>query len=204
MARFIKDKAKKKRELQAKTVRIYQEYILDGKEDGEARELCLERLDCLGLTPRKLKNYVENPAGISNPKAMALNEGRINVWLEKTTADIDEVRCEVDDKLDDLDDREPEEMVAVVESGKVKTSKPVWLLKIELMERKMGTLETFFKAIKALRGNAPLINIDMRSGMQETTFEDLGHQIRGAQKANNMEVFDEQDNSAEQTDSPPL
>ena len=172
----IQEQGKARRDLKAKTIIFYREYITEGKSDEEARALILERLESSGLTERKLKTYVENPADISNPKAMVLSEAKVMVWLERQTKDIDEIREEVNEKLLELSTLDPDSMITMERVGDNLKQKPVWAVTQDLLERKANALDRFFTSIKNLRGNQTIINIDNRAGFTGT-IEDLDEEL---------------------------
>jgi hypothetical protein len=186
MAKFIQAQGKAKRELQAKTVAFYRDYIIKGKSDAEARALIMERLQSQGLTERKMKKYIENPAEVSNPKAMALSDAKLHVWLGRTTADIDAIREEVNDKLMSLASKDDEEMIVVELATSGPKAKPAWMLRIELLERKADALDRFYTAYKNLYGNNQLLNVNITGGANELLFEDLDRQIRELKEKNRI------------------
>ena len=186
MSLMIREKGRARRELKAKTITFYREYITAGVSDEEAREKVLERLESLGLTERKLKKYIENPADVSNPKAMAMSDAKIAVWLEKTMGDIDEVRDECDEQLDQIEHLDAGDWVEVEETtdtsdkgGGIKTKKrPVSEVRLALMERKLKSLDSFYSALKNLRGNSPLLNVNIRGDIDSLSAEDIANKIR--------------------------
>ena len=194
MSRFIRDKSRAKKVLQEKTVRFYREYILEGRSDAEARELCIERLEDQGLTKRKLRNYVENPAAVSNPKALALSDAKVAVWLDKTMCDIDEVREECNEQLDEIEGLDYSEWLEVEETddsaakgGITTKTNPVGEVRLALLERKLKALEPFYTAIRNLRGNSPILNVSITGGTHETTIEELDYEITELEKQNRIE-----------------
>lgn len=205
----IRAEGKARRELKAKTIRIYQDYIRNGVSDEEARANLLERLGDSGLTERKLKKYVENPAEISNPKASVLNEARILVWLDKQAVMIQEDLSHYDDVIEDIDEKfeAGEEWYAMEEvttvGGKedsIRTKRlPILEVKGIYLKRRAECLDRFFVAIRNLRGNQQIVNIKNTSGASMETMEDVAHRIKALETQHRIKdgVSNKEDTSEE-------
>lgn len=193
----INAEGKLRRELKAKTICFYQDYIRNGVSDQEARANLMERLSGSGLTERKMKRYIENPADISNPKASVLSEAKILVWLDKQALMIQEDLGYFDELLDDIDGKflAGEEWYAMEEvttiGGKeesIRTRRlPILEVKGIYLKKRAECLDRFFVAIRNLRGNQQIVNIQNTSGASLETMEDVAYRIKELEKQHRIE-----------------
>jgi hypothetical protein len=72
--KFVAKVGKEHRALQAKSLRFYKQALMEGMTEDEAFAHAIERLGSLGLTERKLRNYLERKNS-TNPKADAMTSG---------------------------------------------------------------------------------------------------------------------------------
>jgi len=192
----IREQSKQKRMLQQKTIQFYREYVTADppKSDEEARELIMERLASEGLTERKMKRYLERPGDVANPKAMALSDAKLQVWLQRTIEDIDEIREECDSQLEHLDGLEGEDWYEVeetdatggIKSGTTTRKRKVWEERQRLLERRADATDRFFTAYKNLYGNNQSLTLNLTGQFSGTTLADLTAQIAELEKKNKI------------------
>ena len=192
----IREQSKQKRMLQQKTIQFYREYITADppKSDEEARSLIMERLESEGLTERKMKRYLERPGDVANPKAMALSDAKLQVWLQRTIEDIDEIREECDSQLEHLDGLEGEDWYEVeetdatggIKSGTTTRKRKVWEERQRLLERRADATDRFFTAYKNLYGNNQSLTLNLTGQFSGTTLADLTAQIAELEKKNKI------------------
>lgn len=184
--RMIRDLSKQARDLRGRVLRKYQEAVIAGKTDDEAKGWVLECFDTEGLTERRLHNILERGVEFGNPKAMAYTEARVAVWLEKMERDVNERRTEIDRKLDEFDGKTDEDWVNLESTdstggkfaGTSTKKRPIWAVKLDLLEDKVKTLQRYFDAVKALRGSQPLLNVVNNVIHTDETAADLTERIK--------------------------
>lgn len=195
---MIREASKQKRMLQDKCVRFYREYMTcdPPKSDAEARDLIMERLGSEGLTERKMKRYLERPGDISNPKAMALSDAKLQVWLAKTIGGIDDIVEECDNQLENLDRFDADDWYEIEAtdgtgkdgSGTTTKKRKVWEERVRLLERKSDAVERFFTAYKNLYGNNQSLTLNLTGQFSGTTMEELTRQIAELEKKNRITI----------------
>lgn len=183
--KFIKGKAAEAKAEREKGLRMYSAAVMGGKTEDEAKAEIMERLS---LTPRRADNIIARRGELMSPKAQALSEARVLVHLDKLEGDITTIRNYYDDQLDKLDAGEDDgdewfeieevETIGGKEDGKIVTKKlPISEARLKLLERKANALDRFFTAVKALRGNQVLVNIQTGGAVDDLTHQDLRRQI---------------------------
>ncbi len=205
---MVAERGKERRVLQSKALRFYKEAIMEGMTDDEAHKNVLERLDSLGLTPRKLDNYLKRGDN-GNPKADAITEAKVLVWLAQQEADVNEVREECDVELAKIDELEAEgkewydveiiEEIAAIQIGKQdptpgkeirSRTKKISLADARFMflKRKSDALDRHFDVIRKMRPDVKMLNIfGGENKFANIEFEDLSRQIDDGRKQHNLE-----------------
>ena len=192
--KMIRDKAAARRVLNQKVLTKYKERIMNGENEQEVR------LNLMAIFPelseRKLQNILDKRGVIANPKAQALTDAKMMVWLEKLECDIDLVRDECDRQLDEIDELEASgekyyeyevtEYVGGKGEGITTKKKKLWDARHDIMKRKSDALDRYFTAVRALRGNTTLINIDQRSEFSDMKFSDIQRRIQSMEDLHNL------------------
>jgi hypothetical protein len=125
---------------------------------------------------------------------MALSDAKLQVWLGRATNDIDEIRSECDDQLENLEQYNAEDWYATEEidgtgkdgSGATTKKRKVWEERVRLLERKADALERFFTAYRNLYGNNQSLTLNLTGQFAGTTLEDLTAQIAALEKKNRI------------------
>jgi hypothetical protein len=184
--KFVKLKARQAREINGKIVRAYQKGIIEERPEAELREELKERFD---LTDRQLDNRLEKRSQVGNPKAQALTEARMLVFLERLEGDVEAIRDECDRHLAEIDKAEEEKKewydleFTETEGGKDGNKKvykrlPLIEARLRIIERSSDALNRFFNAVKSLRGNPTIVQVAIGSGVSELSHEQLKQEIR--------------------------
>ena len=194
--KFVMQKGKEQREFRARVIRKYMDAIANGKDNQEAQDFCLECFDQEGLTQRGLNGILDKRAEFGNAQANAMTEARMLIWLDKQANMIQEDLQHYDAVLDDIDSRlcndeewyPMEEVTIIGKEESVRTKRlPILEVKGIYLKRRAETLDRFFIAIKNLRGNQTVINIDNNMGTSEQSHEALRERIKSLEGQHRVE-----------------
>jgi hypothetical protein len=205
--KMVAKAGKERRVLQAKALRFYKEAIMGGKSDDDAHSWVLECLGSLGLTARKLDNYLKRTDN-GNPKADAITDAKVLVWITQQEADVNEVREECDAELANIDQLEADgkewyEVEEIEEIGgkevRTRTKKmPLTEARFMILEKKAKALDRHFDVIRKMRPDVKMLNIfGGENKFENIEMEDLGRQIRDGEKRHNLEIGDNGNNTGE-------
>lgn len=190
--KFISQLGKEARALQAKALRFYKQAIMEDMSDKEAFAWVIERLGSLGLTERKLRNYLERK-GAGNPKADAITEAKVLLWFQQQEEDVNETREECDAELAKIDELEQsgemryeveeiEEVSGEEVSRRIKRL-PIIEARMLFLKRKADALDRYFNSIKKMRPDVQTFNVFGNvNKFGDLTSEDLARQIREGEK----------------------
>ena len=189
-----KEIAKARRELKGKVIRAYQDLVMKGKPDEEIMPWLCERFD---LTERRYNNIVSKRDQVANPKAQAISEAKMVMYLDTLEREITEQIDECNRQLDEVDalevngedyyEMELVEYIGDKQSGKTIKSIPLNEARHLIMKRKTEAMKEYGTTVGRLRGTTNLIKVEGNAEFSTVTMQDLAARIKDMEKKNKIE-----------------